>query len=365
MNIKEKFLALTSKTYPYGFEDELVSFLPPGYFNDKHGNYYYKIGESRTAFTSHLDTACKDQVDVVHVFDGKTIKTNGKSILGADDKAGVTILLYMIEKKVPGLYCFFFGEEVGCIGSGLASTDSQFLSYDRMIAFDRRGTTSIITHQSSKRCCSDKFGKELANRLNQYGMSMITDDTGVYTDSAEFISVIPECTNISVGYYSEHTHTENQDISHLIKICNAVTKIDWESLPIVRDPKVIEYKPYKCNSGWDYNYSSRGGTKYNKKKSKDYSRTYGYNDDWYDQNTKWNKNQVSSTIKGKVYLNDIQNEIFDSFDAKSKAYYESLKQIIFDDKITSREFDIIKDNYLDMDDPSDIEFFNEMKAILC
>ena len=40
-----------------------------------------------------------------------------KTILGADDKAGMVILLYMIEKKIPGLYYFFIGEEVGCIGS--------------------------------------------------------------------------------------------------------------------------------------------------------------------------------------------------------------------------------------------------------
>ena len=116
MNIKDTFLALTSKTYPYGFEDELVSFLPKGYFQDRHGNYFYKIGESRTAFTSHLDTACKDQVNIVHKFDGNIIKTDGKSILGADDKAGVTILLYMIEKNVPGLYCFFFGLKVFIFG---------------------------------------------------------------------------------------------------------------------------------------------------------------------------------------------------------------------------------------------------------
>ena len=69
MNIKETFLALTSKTYPYGFEDELEVFLPKGYTKDENGNYFYKVGESKTAFTCHLDTACKDKTDVIHVFD--------------------------------------------------------------------------------------------------------------------------------------------------------------------------------------------------------------------------------------------------------------------------------------------------------
>ena len=151
MNVKDTFLKLTSNTYPYGTEPILEDFLPSGYYKDKHGNYYYEIGESRTAFTCHLDTACKDFSKVNHVIEGNMIKTDGKTILGADDKAGMTILLYLIEKNVPGLYCFFIGEEVGCIGSGYASKDKKFESYDRMISFDRRGTTSIITHQSFER----------------------------------------------------------------------------------------------------------------------------------------------------------------------------------------------------------------------
>jgi len=379
MNIKDTFLALTSKTYPYGFEDELVSFLPKGYFQDRHGNYFYKIGESRTAFTSHLDTACKDQVNIVHEFDGNIIKTDGKSILGADDKAGVTILLYMIEKNVPGLYCFFFGEEVGCIGSRLASSDPMFKDYNRMISFDRRGTNSIITFQSSKRCCSEVFAKELSKEYNRYGMTMAPDDTGVYTDSAEFTSVIPECTNISVGYYKEHTHTEQQDITHLIKLCDASVKINWENLSTKRDPKLTEYKSYSYNkSSSTYStrdsssYSSRG--RYTTNNWKGGSRensydNYGYYDDWYEQTPKvsWekkSKNHVSSVKGNKVYLDNIDNEITDLYEVKSKKYYESLKQIIFDDRLSARDFEIIRDQYLDMDDPSDKAFYDEIIFLL-
>jgi len=378
MNIKDTFLALTSKTYPYGFEDELVSFLPKGYFQDRHGNYFYKIGESRTAFTSHLDTACKDQVNIVHKFDGNIIKTDGKSILGADDKAGVTILLYMIEKNVPGLYCFFFGEEVGCIGSGLASSDPMFKDYNRMISFDRRGTNSIITFQSSKRCCSEVFAKSLAKDFNQYGLNMSPDNTGVYTDSAEFTGVIPECTNISVGYYKEHTHDENQDISHLIKLCNASTKVDWESLPTKRDPKLTEYKSHSYSGSTSkYNYGNYDDHSWNSSshssrrgRSRGYSNSssYGYHDDWYDQSSKniWEKNKVAST-KGKVYYNNLDNDITNQFmesELKSKKYYESLKQIIFDDRLSARDFEIIRDQYLDMDDPGDKAFYDEIIFLL-
>jgi hypothetical protein len=67
------------------------------------------------------------------------------------------------------------------------------------------------------------------------------DNTGVYTDSAEFVDLISECTNISVGYYNEHTETEKQDIEHLKKLCLAVCEISWEDLPISRVATVDDY----------------------------------------------------------------------------------------------------------------------------
>jgi hypothetical protein len=250
--IFDTFIKLTSRTYPYGLEDSLVAemkrcgLFPQDLRKDVHGNYYYEIGKSRTIFASHLDTANKVAGPVKHVIDGNIIKTDGTSILGADDKAGVTVMLHLINNKVPGLYYFFIGEEVGCIGSGLAAKSiSDFKDkYDRIISFDRRDVGSVITHQSWSRCCSNDFADELANQLNStgLGLSYTKDDGGVYTDSAEFIDIIPECTNLSVGYYREHTHTESQDIDHLERLADACLRVDWENLPTVRDPKVTDYK---------------------------------------------------------------------------------------------------------------------------
>jgi hypothetical protein len=68
----------------------------------------------------------------------------------------------------------------------------------------------------------------------------LPDNTGVYTDTAEFIEVIPECTNISVGYYSEHSDKEKLDIIHFQALADRVALIDWDSLPTDRDPTVVE-----------------------------------------------------------------------------------------------------------------------------
>lgn len=241
MDIKKKFIELTSKTYPHGTEHELFAILPDILNEDEHGNLFVKIGESRCMFTSHLDTASRKQDTVVHVEKGKLIMTDKRTILGADDKAGVVVMLNMIENNIPGLYYFFLGEERGCIGSGkVADIQKQNpLEIDKVISFDRRGTGSIITHQSGLRCCSDAFANSLASELNliQNEFSYKTDNTGILTDSLEFISIYPECTNISVGYYNEHTVDERQDIEHLKKLCEACLMVEWEKLPVERETK--------------------------------------------------------------------------------------------------------------------------------
>jgi hypothetical protein len=254
MRIKRKFLKLTKRTYPHGTESLLKPHLPKGYKEDGLGNYYLLIGDKpSTMFACHLDTACKESKDVKHTFVGSYIYTDRTTILGADDKAGMVVLLSLIEKNIPGLYYFFIGEEVGCIGSTRLSnlwSKSPFSKHiTKVISFDRKGTDSIITDQLFGTCCSNQFANELAKRLNDVEPLFYfkPDPTGVFTDSAKFMDLVPECTNISVGYYDEHTFNERQDIIFLGKLCKAVVKVDWETLPVKRDPDDVE----------DYFYSER------------------------------------------------------------------------------------------------------------
>ena len=237
MNIRETFLKLTQWTYPHGTEYRLKPYLPKDIQEDDFGNYFIKIGESDTMFTCHLDTCSSLHQKVNHVIGSKIIKTDGTTILGADDKAGMTVLLYMIEQGIPGLYYFFIGEEVGGIGSSAASSMS-FSGYNKCVSFDRRGYDSVITEQWFGKCCSDEFAQSLAKELNKANLSFNfrPDPTGIFTDSASFMNDIPECTNISVGYFSEHQLTESQDIQFLVNLCEAVVKVDWSSLPVMRDP---------------------------------------------------------------------------------------------------------------------------------
>ena len=241
MDIKEIFLKLTEYTIPHGKEDRLAKYLPEGIQKDEVGNYFIKIGESKTMFCTHLDTYCKKLVKVVHMIDGDKIKTNGKTILGGDNKLGCSILLYMIEKQVPGLYYFFIGEEPihkngGRYGSKtiLKANDKIFEGYKRCIAFDRRETGSLVTRQLGRRCCSDEFGNLLKEQLKQNGLEYELDDKAYYTDTATFIDYIPECTNLSAGGWGEHTHSEWVDLSYTKLVAEAAVRINWEELKVNR-----------------------------------------------------------------------------------------------------------------------------------
>lgn len=210
-----------------------------------------RIAGSRTLFIAHVDTVHRE-VGANKIRKTKAMWFADGAPLGADDGAGVAMLMHMIHSGINGYYIFSQGEECGGIGAKFVSKDVNLLSqFDRAIAFDRRGVDSIISHQGWGRCASDTFCQALADALNLHDENLMymPDDTGVYTDTAEFVDVIPECTNISVGYNSEHSQQESLNIHHFELLSEAVLHVEWDKLPTDRDPTVPDYKSYKYDTG--------------------------------------------------------------------------------------------------------------------
>lgn len=252
-----------------GSETLMHKYLPPRdgksyeFSQDTIGNMMYCIGDvtkHKTAFSCHMDTVHRVAERIFPLTDNqgyiygatrsKALKSENPddkymytpSVLGADDKIGMYIMLMMIKAKVPGLYIFHVGEECGGVGSkSLAKTHkSVFEGIDRVIAFDRAKYTSVITKQTCSKCCSDKFGNALAAALNK---NMPThsqfklDTGGSFTDSANYTDIVPECTNLSVGYFDQHTKNECFDYIWLESIfLPALLKVDWSKLPTDRKP---------------------------------------------------------------------------------------------------------------------------------
>lgn len=250
--ITQTFLNLTEFTIPHGKESTLEKYLPSGVQKDSIGNYFIKIGNSETLFTTHLDTYCKEYEKVNHVIEGDIIKTDGTTILGGDNKLGCTILLYMIQQGIPGLYYFFLSEEPispkgGRWGSqeALKVYEPLFKKYKRCIAFDRKQKGSLVTRQLGRNCCSTQFVTELETEFKKAGMDFKADHQAYYTDTATFLDTISECTNISAGGWNEHYKSEWVDLSYTKKVAEAACKMDWESLPVVRE--VEDFSPKKIS----------------------------------------------------------------------------------------------------------------------
>lgn len=261
-------------------------------YTDKVGNLIVKVGNNYTTmFSCHIDMVfsktdfdelpkkldlfvSQDQngSDAEFIWGGviDSYKDNVYSYtpttLGADDKAGIFLLLHLICAKVPGLYIFHIGEEIGGIGSLDIKLRKPGLvkNIKRAIAFDRMDYTDIINRQRGSICCSNAFVTALAEQLNDLVVSpyklptRYKSATGTFTDTANYVELIPECTNISVGYENQHSAAECLDTFWLETVLlPAVLKIDWEALPTERS---VSKPIYKYTSPVSNNWSNNSTT---------------------------------------------------------------------------------------------------------
>ena len=223
---------------------------------DDFGNLWIQQGESSTMFSCHTDTVHKRTETGSYLldFDGSTLRRKGGGVLGADCGTGWLIMLAMLRAGVPGLYVWHRAEEIGGKGSEFFRANQRDLlkGIDRCVAFDRAGYSDVITHQGFVRGASDVFAAALCKALapvsERTGRPLWAPcDEGVFTDSANYMDIIPECTNISVGYFNQHTQQEYQDLAFLVALIEQCCIIDWEQLPTERDPSVYE-DLYGCNA---------------------------------------------------------------------------------------------------------------------
>lgn len=211
----------------------------PGMYSDAYGNRILICLGSKVLISCHTDS--------VHRMDGKqAVKVSRGGIaaldkretvsncLGADDAAGIYAALRMIEAGVKATFVFHRDEESGGRGSAwLASKYPEWIeSFDICLALDRRGTKDVIVNQHYGMCASEEFAAGLASQL---GMEHKAAD-GIFTDSANYVDLIPECSNLSIGYQNEHTTRETLDLNYLEAVIQRLVNVDWGKVPVARKP---------------------------------------------------------------------------------------------------------------------------------
>jgi hypothetical protein len=213
--------------------------------------------KSDTLFSCHIDTChgvqesdgTPQQLAYDPGFGDLFLSDKSKSgCLGADDGAGIYILLKLIAAKVPGSYIFHTGEERGGIGAyAVLSKKREWLDqFSRAVAFDRavqRGESpEVIVTQGGLACASAESGLALCKALDAGGIfekPWVVSHRGSFTDTKVYCTVIPECFNVGVFYAAQHTPNEWLSVAGLEQLLQAVLKIKWDDLPVKRDAKAF------------------------------------------------------------------------------------------------------------------------------
>lgn len=267
--------------------------MPLGVKLDEYGNGIIKIGDLPIIWSCHTDTVHRVSGHQKIVRDDRyNLKLSSKSTsgcLGADDTAGVWLMTQMIKAKRPGIYIFHRGEEVGGLGSRWIVKNTPDIAKDikAVIALDRKGTDSVITFQGGSRCCSEEFSDSMSALLAEAtpNLKFKSDRGGSFTDSACYVDLVGECTNLSVGYYDQHSSRETVNLPHLVAMREALIKADFSKLVFHRKPGEVEHRWTNNGAGWqrdpdDYSqyeggYYGNGGGRYNNS-SKIYNQAEGF-----------------------------------------------------------------------------------------
>ena len=100
----------------------------------------------------------------------------------------------------------------------------------------------------------------IGNALGQFQYK--PSRSGVYTDNFEYRQIIAECVNVGVGYEFQHGRDETLDYTHALALVQACCELEWESLPVDRDPRevdpVYDYRQSKWYKDWKREYMGQG-----------------------------------------------------------------------------------------------------------
>lgn len=225
----------------------------PGITRDGYGNRWLIHPDSQTMIACHTDTVHRvpgrQKIKVAHGVASLAPNQHLSNCLGADDTAGIYAALRMVKAGVKASFVFHRAEEIGGLGSDyIAANHADVLaSFNHCISLDRRGKTDIIEHQMTGRCCSTEFALELADALDMGHKPA----SGTFTDSANYTGIIPECSNLSIGYANEHRPNESLDLDYLERVILRLCEVQWHKLPVYRDPNSRDVPWWKTAEFWN------------------------------------------------------------------------------------------------------------------
>ncbi|MFC3885526.1 M20/M25/M40 family metallo-hydrolase [Bacillus songklensis] len=199
---------------------------------DRNGNLLaektYRAGHGPTILlNAHLDTVQELESNRVIKKEG-AVWSSSNGILGADDRAGVAVLLHIAEhlmhsSSFSGKVKFIFTVEEECGLIGARHVDDYFLwGTDAAIVVDRRGAGDIVVSCGGYiPFCHEAYGKFIEDTAKAEGLSGWHCTNGGSSDTRIWASHGIQSVNLSAGYGNEHTENEFLDV----EACYNVTKL--------------------------------------------------------------------------------------------------------------------------------------------
>lgn len=249
MDIKERLIELLNIHAISGYEKPVRDYLEPILTDimdetiiDDYGNLLgiLKVGAGNGAtvlLSAHMDTVAGVRKDKIVLESSGIVRAEladgSKTLLGADDRAGIAIALEVL-KSIPNSFngtikvAFTKEEEIGCIG--VEHIDMTFLDdIDIAIIIDRKSNRDIVVGNEMA-FCSDAVG----NFFEQVSAGLEMDwkcVRGGISDATSLSTRGINSVNISAGYQNEHTVNEFVSIHNMME----TVKLISHSLESVND----------------------------------------------------------------------------------------------------------------------------------
>lgn len=209
------------------------------------GAYAVWQGTNPVALVSHVDTVLEHSRRKLILNWNKKGIVSGKFGLGADDRAGVGMILSVIESGLKPWVILCDDEEIGCVGAAQLAKDvpKGFDNISAMIELDRRGSNDVVYYDMDL----DTPDAAALRYFLEYE-AKYTKAWGTFSD----ISVLADewqiaAANLSVGYYNEHTHKEFLVVNEWRRNMERV-KLILESMKDL--DRLVYESDYKSYQGW-------------------------------------------------------------------------------------------------------------------
>ncbi|WP_174732172.1 M20/M25/M40 family metallo-hydrolase [Mesobacillus harenae] len=195
---------------------------------------------------AHLDTVFEIESGREILKDGR-VWYSSKGILGADDRAGIAILLHIAEQlhlssTFSGKVKFIFTVEEECGLVGASQVDEYFLwGTDAAIVVDRSGKGDIVTSCGGYiPFCDASYGTFFEEAAAEEELKGWAATIGGSSDTRIWAEHGIQSVNLSAGYGKEHTNQEFLDVSacyETAKLIEGVFKRSSELRTILREIK--------------------------------------------------------------------------------------------------------------------------------